>query len=174
MGTDKVIFEEEQPELTGSNVSHVTGSDITGSHVTFHVLFSRTHPPPYFYFPHLFSRTFSPCFLSCTFFSYFFSRTFSRNCLPVIFPVLFSPYFFPYFFLSSSTTNVGWGCSLRRLRSITIGNHPLLFSYIRCSLRRPRPITIGNYPLLFSYIRCSLRRPRPMTIGNYPPFIFIY
>ena len=80
---------------------------------------------------------------------------------PILFPRMFSRTFFPYspppvffpllFFLSSSTK-----CLLG------------------CSLRRPRPITIGNYPLLFSYIRCSLRRPRPITIGNYLPFIFIY
>ena len=94
MGTDKVIFEEEQPELTGSNVSHVTGSDITGSHVTFHVLFSRTHPPPRTFI----SRTYFPVLFPRVFFPVPFSRTFFLVPFPVIVFPLFFPYFFPPIF----------------------------------------------------------------------------
>ena len=132
MGTDKVIFAEELPEvipcacLTGSDRKRPvrkyglrmrnrklrniqpSGPFSTGSRVTF---------PPYF-----FPRTFFVNFFSRTFFSVLFSRTFFSV---VFFSVLFSRIFFPYFFVSSSTK---CGFSLRRPRPITIGNyHPLYF-----------------------------------------------
>ena len=68
----------------------LTGSDVTGSHMTFSPtffpVFSRT------FFPYFFS----PYFISRTFFPYFFPYFFPRISL-----VLFFPYYFPVHFQKS-------------------------------------------------------------------------
>jgi hypothetical protein len=83
----------------------LTGSDVTGSHVTFFLTF--------------FSRTFFPYFFPVLFFPYFFPRTFFFRS---IFPVFFSQYFF-----LSSSTRCWLGCSLRR-------PHPITFYELALSL----------------------------------------
>ena len=82
MGTDKVAFAGEQ--------WGATGSDVTGSHVTFPLTF--------------FLRIFFPYLFPVVFFPYFFP-------VFLFFFVLFSRIFFPYLFLSSST-KCWLGCSL--------------------------------------------------------------
>ena len=101
MGTNKVVFEGEQPEVIPC--ACLTRSDVTRSHVTFPLTFFPYFFPGIFFpstfFPVLFPRTFSNYFISIS--SYFFPPYF----FPVhFFPVLFFPrtlllpFYFPVLF----------------------------------------------------------------------------
>ena len=106
MGTAQLLFVEDP--CGGSRGSDhctcLTGSDVTGSHVTFFPYFPvlvfpyfppRTSFPYSFFFTYLFPRIFPPTFFSRTiFFPYFF---FPYFFLPYYF---FPVFFFPYIFLS--------------------------------------------------------------------------
>ena len=93
-----VVYRHGQSHICGGSRWSDHCACLTGSYVTFPLLFSRT-----------FSRTFSNYFIFIFPYFFFFSRT--------VFPILFF-IFFPYFFLSSST-KCWLGCSLRRPRPIT-------------------------------------------------------
>ena len=100
--------------MTGSDVSHVSGSDVTRSHVTFPLNFPRTFP---YFFPVFVSRTFFPRILlprtfffvpfSVLIFNIFFSVLFFSNYFPVyFFSCIFSLYFFPLLFTSPTFFSV--------------------------------------------------------------------
>ena len=116
MGTAQLVFVEDP--CGGSRGSDhcacLTGSDVTGSHVTF----SLTFPP---YFPVLFFPYFFPVFFFPTFFPYFFLSSstqmlvgvFSTTSASYIHRKLPPPLLFSYI-----------RCSLRRPRHMNIGHSP--------------------------------------------------
>jgi hypothetical protein len=125
MGRVQLVFVEDP--CGGSRGSDhcacLTGSDVTGSHVTFPITFPPYSPYffPYifpYFFPVLFYRTFLfPYFFFHTFIFSFFFRTFSRT-------------FSPRIFFSSSSTQCWLGSPLRRSRPITIGNYYPFYFHI--------------------------------------------
>ena len=78
MGTAQLVFAGDR------TIAH-DRSDVTGSHVTFPPVFSRTIFPvlfsPYFFFSYFFFSYFFPYFI----FTVLFFRSFSRTILPYFF-----------------------------------------------------------------------------------------
>ena len=118
MGTAQATFVENP--CGGSRGSDhcacLTGSDITGSHVTFPLTF-----PPYFavlFFPYFF-------FLILFFFSYFFPYFFPRTFFPYFFFVLF-PYYFTVLFQTSRRFKISLSCFSSTCRYNTV--------HVRCGI----------------------------------------
>ena len=90
-GTTTVVYGHSSVSICGGSIGSghcacLTGSDITGSHVTF----SRTFPPVLFF----------PILLSLFFFPYYFPVIVSRTFPPIFLPVLFSRIFFNVLFFT--------------------------------------------------------------------------
>ena len=111
MGTAQLVFvEDSRGGSRGSDhCACLTGSDVTGSHVTFSLTFLRI-------FPYIFSGIFFP-----TFFPYFFLSS-STQMLVGVFSTTYASYIhrkLPPPLLFSHIR-----CSLRRPRHMNIGNSP--------------------------------------------------
>jgi hypothetical protein len=130
MGTAQLVFVEDP--CGGSRGSDhcacLTGSDVTGSHVTFPLTFPRI-------FPYFFSRIFSGIFFllsSRTFFLVVVHKCWLGCSLQRTRPIYIGNYPSPFMFIYYVFSTTSASYEHRKFP---------LFSYIRCSLRRPRPIT---------------------------------
>ena len=160
MGTAQLVFVED-PCGGSRGYDHcacLTGSDVTGSHVTFPPYFPVLFSPVVFLFPYFFS----PYFFPRIFFSSSSTKCWLGCSLRRPRPITIGNYYPFYFHILGVLYDV-------RVLQPQETTPPLLFSYIRCSLRRPRPITIGSYPSFYFHILqcicCVVLEgcPRPIT-----------